>query len=178
MNTQWFVIDGIMSSGKSTLIRQFRRKGFKMIPEAARAIIVEGRKAGKSIEEIRVDELTFNRAILARKILTEATLPTSEVIGLDRGIPSSMAYYRAHGFDPTEAIEACFTRKYRTVFIMEPLPLTVDYARTDHQIAERLHPLMIGAYEAVGYTPILVPTFSTDKAVSIRERVRFITERL
>jgi predicted ATPase len=149
-----------------------------MIGEAARAIIIEGRRAGKSIEEIRGDELFFQNAILARRIAVEANLLASEVIGLDRGMPSSIAYYRVYDFGSRKAIVASFMKRYRRVFVMLPLPIKIDYARTDHAIADRLHSLIIEAYEHAGYSPILVPIFSEDRWENIRERVRFIKERL
>ena len=182
MKTEWFGVDGGMSCGKSVIIRRLRRKGFRMICEAARSIIVEGRRAGKPPEETRRDEQAFQKAVLARKIAMEAGLPPSERIGFDRGRGSSIAYNRVYGYDDSKSVEAALAVRYRLILILEPLPLVVDYARIDFKIAPKLHALIIHAYQDVGYKLgedlITVPVFTEDKWENIRRRVKFIEEQI
>ena len=54
-------------------------------------------KKGKTLAQIRKDELKFQRQILKLKIDFEKKLPKKETIFLERGIPDSLAYYELCG---------------------------------------------------------------------------------
>jgi len=67
----------------------------------------------------------------------------------------------------------CERGRYRRVFLMEPLSFVGDYARTeDPDTLERLHSLLRGAYEELGYEVVLVPVMTPE------ERARFVQERM
>lgn len=172
-----------MRCGKSVIARRLRRLGFRVVSEAARTIIIGHKKAGKPVEELYKDQSSFQKAILDLKMSMENGQSPDETVWFDRGMPSSVAYCLLHGLDPTEAIAASF-RKYRRVYIFEPLPiLTADYAQQfDIHHGAKLHPLMIRCYLDLGYrfdkNLFIVPVSSSDKWESIRQRIKFIMERL
>lgn len=182
MDTQWGVIDGPPSSGKTTIINRLRRRGFKTVDEAARSIIDEGLAKGKSIDEIRKNEVHFNRKILARQIANERRRSPNKRWIFDSGIPKSIVYFAIYGVDVQEVIKASSARRYRIVFMLKPLPWKVDYGRTesDTAIVRKLRSFSFRrqAYIRAGYKPITVPVFSKNKWVNIRRRVQFIKERL
>jgi predicted ATPase len=181
-DTQWVVIDGPPSSGKTTIINRLKRRGFMVVKEAARAIINEGRARGKSIEEIRVSEVAFNRKILARQIANERRRSPHKKWILDSGIPKSIVYFTIYGVDIQQVIDASFTRRYRIVFMLRPLPWKADYGRTEKNpaVVRKLRSFSFRrqAYERVGYRPITVPVFCNDRRENIERRLRFIEERL
>ena len=47
-NSSWYVITGGPSTGKTTLLEELAKRGYKTIPEVARVVIDEGIAAGKT----------------------------------------------------------------------------------------------------------------------------------
>ena len=65
--TNWWVITGGPSTGKSTLIERLSRRGYQVTQEAARQIIDEEMAKGRSLEQIRRDEWEFQERVSRRK---------------------------------------------------------------------------------------------------------------
>jgi len=168
--SNWYVITGGPSSGIDTVLNYFRERGYRVIPEAARALIDEEIAKGKTIEEIRKDETEFQRRILARKIKIENELSREQTIFLNRAIPDSIAYYRNCGLGSQEVLKICQKHLYKKIFLLEQLPqFTKDYARTENaRTAKKLNRLLKKAYEQLGYKVILVPIMPAE------ERAKFI----
>ncbi len=55
--TRWHVITGAPCSGKTTVIRDLERRGFRVVHETARAWIEEELQKGRTMAEIRRDPL-------------------------------------------------------------------------------------------------------------------------
>jgi predicted ATPase len=154
-------------------LNEFAKAGYRVVPEAARALIDEGILAGKTVHQIRESDEIFQRRILEFKLKIERELPLDETIFLDRAVPDSIAYYRLCGFDPKEVFAVCMPALYQKVFLFEPLPLIKDYARVESQeIAEKLNVALREAYLELGYEVIEVPV------MPVEERTRFILERM
>jgi len=171
--SKWYVITGIPSSGKTTVLEHLGKAGYRTVPEAARVLIDEGVAQGITVAEIRSNEGDFQRRVTNLKLKTEAELPLDEVIFLDRAMPDSIAYYQLCGLDPEEARAVCYRDLYRKVFLMKPITFDGDYARTESPDAiARLAGLLRDAYEQLGYEIVVVP------AVSVEDRVRFILARM
>ncbi|HEY4498924.1 MAG TPA: ATP-binding protein [Candidatus Paceibacterota bacterium] len=171
--SKWYVITGVPSSGKTTVLEHLARAGYQTVPEAARVLIDEGMAQRKTIAEIRSNEGDFQRRVVKLKLKTEADLPLEEVVFLDRAMPDSIAYYQLCGLDPQEARVVCHRDLYRKVFLMEPIAFEGDYSRIESPEAiAQLNNLLRDAYEQLGYEVTVVP------AVSVEDRVRFIQERV
>ena len=106
----WYVITGAPSSGKTSVICELERLGYRVVHEVARAFIDEELKKGKTIEQIKADELAFERHILYKKIKIEESLPKKEIIFLDRASPDSIAYFKSAGLNPNEPVKKKQTR--------------------------------------------------------------------
>ena len=61
--TNWHVITGSSCSGKTTLINQLKKHGFKTIPEVARQYIEGEIARGHTLEDIRCDQAALTRRI-------------------------------------------------------------------------------------------------------------------
>lgn len=167
-DTNWYIITGGPSSGKSTLLTYLQSAGYLIIPEVARTFIDEEIAKGKSLEEIRSNERAFQRQIFQRKIDLEEKLPSDQLTFLERGIPDSIAYYRLTGDEVAPVINASQKRKYRRVFLLEQVPFVKDYARTENEeraniISNFLHK----AYEDVGYEVTRIPLLSIPERAEI-----------
>ena len=171
--SKWYVITGIPSSGKTTVLEHLAKAGYRTVPEAARVLIDDGITRGKTVAEIRGDEGDFQRRVAELKLKTEAELLLEEVVFLDRAMPDSIAYYQLCGLFPQEAHALCHRDLYQRVFLMEPIAFEGDYARTESPDAiTRLHDLLRDAYEQLGYEVVTVPP------VSAEDRAQFILERM
>lgn len=116
--SNWYVITGGPSSGKTTLIKELSKLGFITCPEAARILIDKGIKNGKSVKEIRGDEAEFQKRVLKMKIEKEKKMPRNKIVFFDRAIPDSIAYYQIFGLDSKKILKFCpkkDTRRYSFV---------------------------------------------------------------
>ena len=169
MVPNWYVITGGPSSGKTTTVNELSKLGFHTVPEAARLLIDREMDNGKTLEQIRVDELEFQVRVLEMKIEIEGKAPKDKTVFLDRAIPDSIAYYEFWGSDSKELEELCKERRYNKIFFLEQLPYKNDYARVeDEETANRISELLFKAYANLGYEVIRVP------AMSIEDRTEFI----
>ncbi len=173
VRTNWHVITGAPSSGKTTLINLIKKQGFNTSPEPARMFIERELSKGFTIEYVQKALKTLNRAIANFHLAIEAQLQVNETIFLDRGFPDCLPYHRIHGLNPNELLDDCFHHKYKSVFILQRLPFQQDGVRYENdKIAEFHQSWLLKDYHALGYKPILVPLLSPE------ERLRFILEKL
>lgn len=186
--TNWWIITGGPSTGKSSLINNLAKRGYKTMPEAARVYIDFKLDQGRTIEEIRADEVEFQATVLRMKERIEDETPENELIFWDRGlVGDSMAYWplaRRPKGTPIDiyASETMIVakRRYRGVFLLDQLPsYDQDYARVEDEAkGAQIHRLIGYMYEILGYEPIRVPVFSGNEAVSVNERAQFIIDHI
>jgi predicted ATPase len=159
--TNWYVVTGAPSSGKTTLVGELEKLGYRVVHEVARGYIEAQMKQGRSLQEIRADNKAFENWILDAKIAIEAKLPKDQVIILDRAIPDSIAYFLAAGLDTREAIEKSPRNRYKKVFLLDRLPYRSDHARIeDNQTAVALDEDLERSYQMLGYHVIRVGVMS------------------
>ena len=171
--SRWQVITGGPCSGKSTLLTELQKNGYRIVPESARAVVDQETARGKTVNEIRSDEAAFQHKVAARQIKTESNLPLDEMLFLDRALPDSIAYYSFFGLGPEKISKLCMRGLYQKVFLLELLPFQKEDARTEDSLdAARLHELIRQAYTDLGYHVISVPVMSA------KNRLRFVCDRL
>ncbi|KPJ55445.1 hypothetical protein AMJ49_07150 [Parcubacteria bacterium DG_74_2] len=173
IDTNWYVITGGPSSGKTKVIEYLAFLGYAVIPEAARILIDTEISNGKTIKEIRPNEVEFQKKVLQMKIEVENRTPPEQIKFFDRGIPDTIAYCQIYGEDPASVIKASQRRKYKGVFLLEQLSFEKDYARVeDERLARDLNQLLYDAYSNLGYDVIQV------SPKSIEERAKFILSKI
>ena len=173
INTNWHVITGGPCSGKTKVIEYLAFLGYAIVPEAARILIDLEISKGKTIKEIRFDEVEFQRETLKMKIEAENRMPPKKIIFFERGIPDSIAYYCICGEDSAFVIKTSQKRKYKNIFLLEQLPFKKDYARVENEkLSCDLNKLLYGAYSKLEYNVIRVPS------KSIKERAEFILSKI
>lgn len=172
--SNWYVITGGPSSGKTTTVDLLRARGYRTTIEDARLYIDLQRLGGRTVEQIRGRQVEFQRNVLALQLAQEAALDPDELVFLDRAVPDSLAYYRFLGIEPDPALlEAMERAPYRKVFVMDLLPLAPDYARTEDVPAQRrIHELLLEVYESLPIPVEPVPVLPPE------ERVDHILARL
>jgi predicted ATPase len=173
VQTNWHVITGAPSSGKSTLIDQLADRGFQTVPEAGRQYVEREMAKGRTIDEIRENMAAIQIAIKDMQSEIEHGLRANDVLFLDGAVPGSLAWYRAFGLNPNEILPECFHHYYASVFILDPLPFQENGARNgDATIVGYLDKWLARDYSSLGYHVVRVPV------LSIQERLAFVLERL
>jgi predicted ATPase len=174
VQTNWHVITGAPSCGKTTLIDQLANQGFQTVPETARLYIKKEMDKGRTIHPIRANPAALQRSIKDMQLSIEDGLRFNDVLFLDGAVPGSLAYYRVFGLNPNEILPECFHHRYASVFILAPLPFQLDDERVEEiaDIAGYLDEWHTWDYSALGYDVVRVPVLSP------QERLTFVLERL
>ncbi len=172
---KWYVLTGGPSSGKTTLIDDFSKRGYKTVQEAARTWIDQELVSGKTIEEIRADEEKFQHDIVKLKVDIESDLPKTKTIFFDRGMHDSEAYLKHYDFPISSQLQKIFDNAaYQKVFLLEMLPVfEKDYARTeDEAFANKITELLEATYKDAGFEVVRVPV------LPLPERAQFILDHI
>jgi len=173
--SNWYVVTGGPSAGKTTLIQALEGNGLHVEHESARILIDEEVTAGKTIEEIRNDEQRFQEMVYYHKVGREARLHPNQTIFFDRGIPDTYAYNKLHGFFISQEMRTVIDNVfYKKVFLLEPFKYEQDYARVESlEQRDKLFDLLKEAYEKSN-TPIeVVPAFPAKE-----ERIAYFLDLL
>lgn len=170
IKTKWHVITGGPSSGKTKAIEYLSFLGYPVVQEISRILIAIEKSKGKTTKEIRSSEAGFQSKSLAMKIDVENRIPPDRVTFFDRGIPDSIAYYKICNLNPDVVIEASKKRMYKTVFLLDQVPVGFevdDYRVEDEELAKKLNVLLYEAYTNMGYKVIRVPVMPIDERVKL-----------
>ena len=171
--TNWCVITGAPSSGKTTLIIHLEKAGYEVVHEVARALIQSELARGLTLEQIRADKKTFENKILEAKVALEADLVKETLIFFDRGIPDSIAYFDIAGLDTGLAVEKSPSNHYRKVFLLDRLPFEKDRVRIEEQAtADKLDQALEKSYRILGYEVTRIGV------MSVEERLRTVLDIL
>ena len=172
--TNWYVITGGPSSGKTTTVNLLKERGYITTFEHARHYLDTQRLKGKTIEDVRKQQSEFQSGVLDMQIEQENQISPDVLVFLDRAIPDALAYYRFLNLPEDEKLtEALRTVSYKKVFILDCLPLVKDYARTEDDAAQKkIHALLVDVYESLGFPIVQVPVLPPE------ERVDFILKNI
>ena len=173
LQTNWHVITGAPSCGKTTLINLLADKGFQTVPESARQFMEREIARGRTINEIHANGAALQRDIEDMQLGVERRLRASDVIFLDGAVPGSLAWYRVFGLNPNDVLPGCFHHRYASIFILDRLPLQQDGLRfDDHAYNNFLDEWHTRDYLALGYNIVRVPVLAPE------ERLAFVLEEL
>ena len=174
VQTNWHVITGAACTGKTTLIDQLAEKGFQTVPEVARQVFEREIARGRTIDEIREDNVSLERYMADVQIKIEHRLVASDVTFLDRALPDCLTFYRVFGMNPDELLPECFHRLYASVCILDRLPFhrNKTLGPEDDATSDFLDEWLERDYDALGYSVVRVPVLSP------QDRLTFVIERL
>jgi len=172
--TNWYVITGGPSSGKTTTVNLLKARGYKTTIEHARHYLDTQRSNGKTVGEVRKHQTEFQLGVFQMQLEQEKALSPEDVVFLDRAIPDALAYYRFLNLPEDEKLlEAMLKVSYKKVFILDCLPLVQDYARREDEAAQKkIHKMLIEVYESLPFPIIQVPVLQPE------ERVNFILKNI
>jgi predicted ATPase len=172
--TNWYVVTGGPSSGKTTTINLLQERGYKTTIEHARHYIDTMRSDGQSVKELRDNKRKFQLGVLDMQIEQEASIKPEEVVFLDRAIPDALAYYRFLKLEIDQKLKEALKKAfYKKTFILDRLPLIKDYARLESEKDQILiHNLITEVYRSLPFPVVHVPVLNPV------ERVNYILKNL
>lgn len=168
MIPNWYVITGGPSTGKTKLLHRLWLRGYKTVPEAARAVIDNALEKGMTVEELRADERKFQELVLDLKIQTENELDKDQLTFFDRGMQDTTAYLGYYRYELTDQeVSQIKKSKYKAVFLLEPLEkYSEDYARVeDAEFRDKIQNLLETAYTDDSIPVVRVPDIGLDNRV-------------
>src|SRR3990167_6232733 len=172
------VISGTACSGKTTTIKSFESKGYKVIPEAPTAYIEEQQKLNLEMSEILSDLVKFEKEVVKIQLHAETIidLKNNEIVFLDRSLVDVVAFCRMLSIAGIENEVATHIKnsQYSLVFILEKLPFEKIGTRWEvgDEQADIQDTYLRDAYLKYGFQFVHVPVMSKE------ERVDFIIEKI
>ena len=172
---RFVILSGCSGGGKSTLLAELQRRGFRTVPEPGRRIVTEEQAtAGGALPWVNLAE--FARRAIALAMADRAGLPDkSGWTFFDRGlVDAAAALWQATG--DASALDLCRRHRYhRTVFLTPPWPeIYVMDGERRHALAGALaeYDRLVDLYPRLGYTIVVLPK------VSAAERADFVLARI
>lgn len=174
-STYFYIITGGPGVGKTTLIEELNRQGFRTVPEDARRIIKEQIDLGEDglpwKDKEKYAELMY-RAAIQRYEQVLHDLDSRDCF-FDRGLLDTICYMRMQNIAISASIldQVANYRYAKSVFILPPwqeIYHTDEERKQDWKEAEFTFQQMKETYIAFGYDVIELPK------TSVRERVTFI----
>lgn len=168
IQTNWYVITGAPSSGKTTLINQLSQQGYSIAPEVARDYI-EGLLANNyTLETIQQNNRQLQRGILAIALKRERRLHPQAPIFFDRGTADSLGYFDYYQLESHHMKQTCQHLRYKKIFYCHQLPLIQDEIRVeDNDTAIKIGESIYKAYLSLGYQLIELPPVSVDERIQL-----------
>jgi predicted ATPase len=164
--TNWYVITGAPSSGKTTLINELEKFGYDVSHEVARAYITQ--LLLRNDDKLSRNTLHVQRALLKLKLERERQYSAEQCVIFDRGIPDSIAYFRFNGLNAIDAIDASQINRYKKIFFCQNLPVISDGIRIENDaMAHELGELIYQAYQNLGYDIVQLPPVSVAKRMNL-----------
>jgi predicted ATPase len=131
-STNWVVISGAPSSGKTTLINRLSEKGYKTNPDISRQVIEKYLSQGYALDQIYSDNEKLQKEILLEMFKSINSLALDELVFFDYSFPDNIPFLNLSSIKVAEEFEIAskiFT--YHKVFICEPLKIEEDRARKE-----------------------------------------------
>jgi predicted ATPase len=169
-----YIISGGPGTGKTSVIKELEKRGFKVFHEAARLIGSKDKRfIGKTVKGISAKE--FQEAIFNLQKKRYSKIKSKDIIFSDRGFGDTLAYYNVNKIEfPKEKFEYAKKVRFPMVFILDFLNFyETDGLRVESKKEqEKIHQEIIKMYKKLGYNPIIVPFDS------VENRVDFILEKI
>ncbi len=153
-----YVLSGTNGSGKSTVLKILRKRGYPVIEEQARKVIAEQHQKPAGIHRTHPDFQTF---LAQKQRELENQLP-NKICFLDRSVVDGIVYSELSGLDVTSKLLRIIKKSdyEKEVFFFE-VPPKEKYGKEGvtfctYEEALKIHEMLLDSYKKFGYSIITV----------------------
>lgn len=180
--TNYFIVlTGGPGVGKTTLLNELQKQGYRTVPEDARRIIKEQLESNgdglpwKNRQYYAILMLAASTDSFLHELKESATDPG--YVFFDRGIPDTLAYIEMENLIVEESLlaEAKVHRYHKKIFILPPwqeIYETDNERKQTWEEAQATFNHMKSVYERLGYEVVEIPK------TTVEQRYQFILEAL
>lgn len=176
-----YVITGGACVGKTTMINELKRRGYRIVGESAR-IIIDSEQVHEEMNPTYegvypwVDNEAFQHLVIkTQKILEWNAREENVPVFLDRSLVDGIAYSKIWDTPEIEGLrDQIVNAQYTKVFFLENLGFyNQDEQRKESEIVnQKVHDKLFEIYTELGFDVVRVP------ALPIDERVNYVLERI
>jgi predicted ATPase len=161
--TKWVVITGPPCSGKTELLAEISSHGHRISKDVSRKVIYELVSGGKTIAEIKKDQLSLQNKIIQEMLEVENGLPTEELVFLEYALPCNLAFCEKENIYPNGLMDNAIKFRYKHIFFCEPFPYINDQIRgNDKSYQDQIADLLVKHYRALGYNVLFLPATNAE----------------
>lgn len=156
-NTNWLVLTGAPSSGKTSLAKHLERYGFKVHYEVARKLLEENPDA-------RLDQDKFSEDVALDDVKNMASFDINKLIVFDTSWVCHEVYNRFYNRFKHGIYSGAEIYKFKYIFILDELEkheedgIRIENKKECLEISKRMEK----AYENLGYSVIRIPAMPLD----------------
>jgi len=173
MGSQLYVLSGCSGGGKSSLLAELARRGFRTVEEPGRVIVREEQETGGDALPWGNPEAFAARAIKMSIASFDVAAQQEGPIFFDRSFVDAISFLgHLKGAISEEHSNLLRERRYtETVFLTPPWPEIFENdaeRQLSFDVAVEEYERLLQSYSEFGYSPIVLP------AASIDERAAFV----
>jgi predicted ATPase len=173
VDTNWCVLTGPPSSGKTALAAALAERGYERTIEPVREYFRLQESQGRTRAELWASPGATVGPIHQLRLRIEESLDPDQLVFLDTAVPDTLVYGLLFDTVPSELLAALRRHRYSKVFLLEPIALKSDPLRTPlAHLRGDIFDVESVVYTALGTTPVRVPP------LPLAERARFVLERV
>ena len=172
--TNWYVMTGPPSSGKSSSLKLLKKSGYKINPDISRIYLTNQKKSGTPVEKESLYSFKVQKTLFYLMTKNALSLDTNEKILHDYSLPDNIAFLKLGCMKvPEEVKRSAKIFRFRKVFIFEPLELIMDGIRKENKKDQiKLFELIKETYLELGYNPVII------RSDTLKNRDNFIMQNL
>lgn len=171
------VIIGRAASGKTNIIQELEKRGYKVLREVAREVISKLKTISTEKRAVEERQRLIFDLNLRKEERFDRENPKEDILFCDRSLIDGLGYsYLFLGEVPFE-VTVNLKERYEKIFLLEGLPFQKDENRieNDDDDANKIIDAILDVYKKFEYKVIHVPIFEVGEK-GIKKRVDFILE--